>query len=107
MVTHLRRALETGPPETVLDALVKLARSAEAALALRRAIGLDPFKFRATKKSDRSCDRAEGIRQCVDGIRGLRGTFSRGLLHATNADSRPGRGAGEMTALGVEAFSNA
>ncbi len=52
MVTHLRRALEIGPPETVLDALVELARSAEAALVLRRAIGLDPFKFRATKKSD-------------------------------------------------------
>lgn len=81
MVTLLRRALETGPPETVLDALVKLSRSAGAALVLRRAIGLDPFKFRATKKSDCSCDRAEGI--------------------------RPGGGAGEMTALGVEAFSNA
>jgi len=80
MVT-LQPAPETGPPETVLDALVKLACPTEAALVLRRAIGLDPFKFRATKKSDHSCDRAEGI--------------------------RPGRGAGEMTALGVEAFSNA
>ncbi len=46
--THLRRALETGPPKTVLytelaDALVKLDRSAEAAVVLRKAIGLDPF----------------------------------------------------------------
>jgi predicted Zn-dependent protease len=47
-VTKLQGALETGPPKTVLytelaDALVKLDRSAEAAVVLRKAIGLDPF----------------------------------------------------------------
>jgi hypothetical protein len=47
-VTHLRRALETGPPKTVLytelaGALVKLDRSAEAEVVLRKAIALDPF----------------------------------------------------------------
>jgi Tetratricopeptide repeat len=46
-VTHLRRALETGP-KTVLytelaGALVKLDRSAEAEVILRKAIALDPF----------------------------------------------------------------
>ena len=40
--------LEAGPPKTVLytelaDALVKLDRTAEAAVVLRKAIGLDPF----------------------------------------------------------------
>jgi hypothetical protein len=47
-VTNLRRALETGPPKTILytelaDVLVKLDRSAEAAVVLRKAIALDPF----------------------------------------------------------------
>jgi len=47
-VTHLQRALQTGPSKTVLytelaDALVKLDRSAEAAAVLRKAIALDPF----------------------------------------------------------------
>lgn len=47
-ITHLRRALETGPPKTFLytelaNALVKLDRPAEAAVVLRKAIALDPF----------------------------------------------------------------
>ena len=47
-ITHLRHALETGPPKTFLytelaNALVKLDRPAEAAVVLRKAIALDPF----------------------------------------------------------------
>ena len=47
-ITHLRRALETGPPKTFLytelaNALVKVDRPAEAAVVLRKAIALDPF----------------------------------------------------------------
>jgi hypothetical protein len=47
-VTHLQRALETGPPKTALstdlaEALVKLDRAGEAVPVLRKAIDLDPF----------------------------------------------------------------
>ncbi len=47
-ITHLRRALETGPQRTFLytelaNALVKVDRPAEAAVVLRKAIALDPF----------------------------------------------------------------
>ena len=47
-ITHLRRALETGPPKTFLytelaSALVKMDRPGEAAVVLRKAIALDPF----------------------------------------------------------------
>jgi hypothetical protein len=47
-VTHLQRALQTGPPKTVFyvdlaEALVKLDRAGEAIPVLRRAIDLDPF----------------------------------------------------------------
>ena len=47
-VTHLQGALDAGPAKTVLytelaDALVKLDRSAEAAVVLGKAINLDPF----------------------------------------------------------------
>ena len=47
-VAHLQRALDTGPPKTVLytdlaDALVKLGRNVEAVAALRKASELDPF----------------------------------------------------------------
>jgi Tetratricopeptide repeat len=47
-VTHLQRALETGPPKTVFyvdlaEALVKLDRAGEAIPVLQKAIELDPF----------------------------------------------------------------
>ena len=53
-VAKLQSALEAGPPKTVLytelaDALVKLDRSAEAAVVLRKAIGLDPFNSAVQK----------------------------------------------------------
>jgi hypothetical protein len=53
-VTHLQRALQTGPSKTVLytelaEALVKLDRSAEAAVVLRKAIALDPFNSSVQK----------------------------------------------------------
>ena len=53
-VTHLQRALEAGPAKTVLytelaDVLVKLDRTAEAAVVLRKAIALDPFNAAVQK----------------------------------------------------------
>jgi Tetratricopeptide repeat len=47
-ITHLQRALDAGPPKTVLytdlaDALVKMGRTREAVAVLRKATDLDPF----------------------------------------------------------------
>ena len=81
------------------DALVKLDRSAEAAVVLRKAIALDPFNSELQKTLIVRLIELKEYASARTASGELCGAFPRGLFHATNAGSRPGSGARQIIAV--------